>query len=144
MFTVAEARALGFPVYVRCITCGAQPRPLQLDALDSAMDLESAARAGRFKCRSCGGKVSHLAPALYLLIAKRERLRLVCINCGKDQAFSAAQACMLFGLATPLDELRARLKCREGCTMSVGFMTQGEVVSKSGSDVISFAGAGRL
>ena len=137
MFTVLEARALGLPVYVQCTACMAPSRPIPLFALDRSMDLETAARAGRFRCKACGGKTGELMASLHSLIADRKRLRLECQPCGKDQALSAAQACVLFGLATPFDDLRRRLQCREGCRLRVASMGAGEVLSGSAKDIMT-------
>ena len=142
MLTVADALALGLPVYVRCEACAAPSRPIPLYSLDKGLDLETAAGAGRFRCRLCGGKRGALMPTLHMLLARRQRLRLECAGCGKDQAFTAAQACVLFGISTPFDDLRRRLRCREDCGLSVRGMGPNEALSKSGTAVLTLSGEG--
>ncbi|MEI9964350.1 MAG: hypothetical protein WDM92_06260 [Caulobacteraceae bacterium] len=137
MATVAEARAIGLPVYVSCRACSAPSRVLALGALDPCLDLDAAASAGRFRCSGCGQRTGVIMPTVSALLVKANRLRMVCIPCGRDQAITAADACERFGLDTPFDVLRARLKCRPDCAMTAGAMSMREEVSPSGGRVLA-------
>jgi hypothetical protein len=140
MFSVAEARALGLPVYIRCEACMAPSRPVPLVGLDPALDLETAAASGRFRCRACGKRQGMLMPGMHRLLAERRRLRLQCTRCDKDQALTAAHAVALFGLAMPFDELRGRLACGADCSMWVGPMPAESRLSSSAREVVTLPG----
>lgn len=123
MYLVRDALHLGLPVYVSCTGCHAPSRRLELDALPPELDLEAAAAAGRFKCSSCGSRKARLMPVLAVLIESRRRLQVRCINCGRDRAYTAREACETFGIDTPFDELRVRVRCPSPrCGMSAGAM----------------------
>ncbi len=135
--TVAEALCVGLPVFVACTACGAPSRAVSLDGLDPAMELETAAQAGRFKCRSCKKGRGRIMPTLHVLIGDRHRLRFRCLACNIDQAFSAVAACTVFGLATPFDHLRRRFRCGEDCKLNTGAMDSTTTMDAAGRAILA-------
>jgi hypothetical protein len=122
---VRNALDLGLPVFIACRACGAPSRRLDLSRLPDELDLDEAARTGRFRCRACGGRQATVMPVLARLIQARARLHIRCVACGREELLSALEACAAYGLETPFDELRRRLRCSPDCTVTAGAMLKG-------------------
>jgi len=124
MLLVRDALASGLPVYIACRRCEAPSRAIEVSSLPRTLDLDAAAAGGRFRCTACGSRDAVVMPVVGQLLQKRTRLQIRCITCGKERVLNARQACDAYGIATPFDELRRRLRCGTECGISAGAMLE--------------------
>jgi hypothetical protein len=127
MLLVRDALACGLPVYIACRRCQAPSRAVELSTLAPTLDLDAAAAGGRFRCTACQSRDAMVMPVVGVLLQRRRRLHIRCIGCGREEVLNARQACETYGVATPFDELRRRLRCSADCAISAGAMTDGGV-----------------